>query len=55
MSPTLGRSICLGYVEQRLASAGTVVSVCLPDGTEAGVTVMADLAHFDPEGRRLRA
>ena len=55
MSPTLGRSIGLGYVDRRLASAGTVVSVRLPDGSEAGVTVMADLAHFDPEGRRLRA
>ncbi|MDQ1517132.1 MAG: sarcosine oxidase, subunit alpha [Actinomycetota bacterium] len=55
MSPTLGRSIGLGYVDRRLASAGTVVSVRLPDGTETPVTVMADLAHFDPEGRRLRA
>jgi sarcosine oxidase subunit alpha len=54
MSPTLGRSICLGYVAARLASAGTVVSVRLPTGVETGVTVMADLAHFDPEGRRLR-
>ncbi|MDQ1505323.1 MAG: sarcosine oxidase, subunit alpha, partial [Actinomycetota bacterium] len=55
MSPTLGRSICLGYVDRRLASAGTVVTVRLPDGTGAAVTVMADLAHFDPEGVRLRA
>ncbi|MDQ1489976.1 MAG: hypothetical protein QOJ23_2490, partial [Actinomycetota bacterium] len=35
--------------------AGTVVTVRLPDGTGAAVTVMADLAHFDPEGVRLRA
>jgi sarcosine oxidase subunit alpha len=54
MSPTLGRSICLGYVASRLAAAGTVVSVRLPTGAETPVTVMAELAHFDPEGRRLR-
>jgi sarcosine oxidase subunit alpha len=54
MSPTLGRSICLGYVATRLAAVGTVVTVRLTDGTATSVTVMAGLAHFDPEGIRLR-
>ncbi|HEV7862117.1 MAG TPA: glycine cleavage T C-terminal barrel domain-containing protein, partial [Acidimicrobiia bacterium] len=54
MSPTLRRSICLGHVIPRLATAGTVVSVRLPTGDQAPLTVMADLAHFDPEGKRLR-
>jgi sarcosine oxidase subunit alpha len=54
MSPTLRRSICLGHVLPRLATAGTVVSVRLPTGDQVPVTVMADLAHFDPEGKRLR-
>ena len=54
LSPTLGRSICLGHVATRLAGAGTVVTVRLEDGSTAPVTVMAHHAHFDPEGTRLR-
>ncbi|MGI9015674.1 MAG: 2Fe-2S iron-sulfur cluster-binding protein [Euzebya sp.] len=54
MSPTLGRSICLGYVLPDLAQAGTQVSVVLLDGTRAAVTVMAQHAHVDPEGTRVR-
>ena len=54
LSPTLGRSICLGHVAERLADAGTVVTVRLEDGTTAPVTVMEHHAHFDPEGTRLR-
>jgi sarcosine oxidase, subunit alpha len=54
MSPTLGRSICLGFVAARLAEAGTVVSVRLEDGSTVPATVMAHHAHFDPEGTRLR-
>jgi sarcosine oxidase, subunit alpha len=54
MSPTLGRSICLGFVAAHLAGPGTVVSVRLPDGAVTPVTVMAHHAHFDPEGTRLR-
>jgi sarcosine oxidase, subunit alpha len=54
MSPTLGRSICLGHVAARLAGAGTVVTVRLENGTTAPVTVMAHHAHFDHEGTRLR-
>jgi sarcosine oxidase subunit alpha len=54
MSPTLGRSICLGHVAARLAGPGTVVTVRLPDGNDLPATVMAHHAHFDPEGTRLR-
>lgn len=55
MSPTLSRSICLGFVAPDLAAAGTIVRVRLPDGEEIPVTVMAQHAHFDPKGARLRA
>jgi sarcosine oxidase subunit alpha len=54
LSPTLGRSICLGHVAARLAAAGTVVHVRLEDGNITPATVMAEHAHFDPEGTRLR-
>jgi sarcosine oxidase, subunit alpha len=54
MSPTLGRSICLGFVAPHLSGAGTVVTVLLPDGRRIQATVMAQHAHFDPEGVRLR-
>jgi sarcosine oxidase subunit alpha len=54
MSPTLGRSVCLGYVAAELAQAGTVVTVVLPDRSRIEATVMASLAHVDPEGSRLR-
>jgi sarcosine oxidase subunit alpha len=53
-SPTLGRSIGLGFVAARLAKPGTVVSVRIPDGSRCPTTVMAHHAHFDPEGTRLR-
>jgi sarcosine oxidase subunit alpha len=53
-SPTLGRSICLGLVAPHLATPGTVVTVVLPDRTRVGARVMEHLAHFDPEGVRLR-
>ena len=54
MSPTLGRSICLGFVEPRLAAAGTMVEVRLVDGRRVPVRVMEHHAHYDPEGLRLR-
>ena len=54
MSPTLGRSICLGFVEPRLALAGTMVEVQLVDGRRVPVRVMEHHAHYDPEGVRLR-
>jgi len=53
-SPTLGRSVCLGFVAPHLAGAGTVVTVHLPDGRRIPATVMARHAHFDPDGERLR-
>jgi sarcosine oxidase, subunit alpha len=52
-SPTLGRSICLGYVRREYAAPDTVVTVRLPDGRSIPATV-TPTAHFDPEGLRLR-
>ena len=54
MSPTLGRTICLGFVIDELAVPGGLVTVRLPDGSKIPAAVMAQLAHFDPEGARLR-
>jgi sarcosine oxidase subunit alpha len=54
MSPTLGRSICLGFVLPALARAGSFVTVHLPDGRDVSAQVTSQLAHFDPEGARLR-
>jgi len=53
-SPTLGRSICLGFVDPELAEAGTVVTVLLPDRRRVPARVMEHHAHYDPEGVRLR-
>jgi sarcosine oxidase subunit alpha len=55
MSPTLGRSICLAQVTARLARPGTAVTLRLPSGKLIGATVTPQLAHFDPDGRRMRA
>ncbi len=54
MSPTLGRSICLGFVAPHLKEPGAIVTVRLPDGGHVPATVMEHHAHFDPEGVRLR-
>jgi sarcosine oxidase, subunit alpha len=54
MSPTLGRSICLGFVAPHLAKPGTAVTVRLPGGKRILVRVMEHHTHFDPEGRRQR-
>ena len=54
MSPTLGRSICLGFVAPHLAGPGTTVTVHLPDGKRIPARVMEHHAHFDPEGTRQR-
>jgi sarcosine oxidase subunit alpha len=54
MSPTLRRSICLGQVAPHLAEPGTEVEVVLPSGGRARAVVTPHLAHFDPEGKRLR-
>ena len=54
MSPTLGRSICLGQVEPELAAGGTKLTVLLASGQRISATVMDHHAHFDPSGERLR-
>ena len=54
MSPTLGRSICLGQVEPELAAGGTKVTVLLVSGQRISATVLDHHAHFDPDGERLR-
>jgi sarcosine oxidase subunit alpha len=54
MSPTLGRPICLGLVAPHLAEPGTELSIVLPAGVRARAVVTEHLAHFDPEGQRLR-
>ncbi len=53
-SPTLERSVCLGFVAPHLAVAGTTVTVHLPSGQDIAAKVMAHHAHFDPDGVRLR-
>ena len=53
-SPTLNRSICLGFVAPHLAKPGTNVTVQLPDGRRITARVMEQHAHFDPEGARAR-
>jgi sarcosine oxidase subunit alpha len=53
MSPTLGRSICLGYVASHLAEPGTNVTVVLRDRSRIQARVMEHHAHFDPHGERL--
>ena len=53
-SPTLNRSICLGFVAPYLARPGTNVTVQLPDGGRITANVMEHHAHFDPEGTRSR-
>jgi sarcosine oxidase subunit alpha len=54
MSPTLGRSICLGQVAAELARPGTRLTVVMTDGRRIDAAVMPHHAHFDPEGTRLR-
>jgi len=55
MSPALGRSVCLALLAAHLAEPGTRVDVLLPDGRLIAARVMAELAHFDPDGERMRA
>lgn len=54
LSPTLGRSICLGQVLPEAAAPGSELTVLLVDGRRVTAKVMAHHAHFDPEGERLR-
>jgi len=53
MSPTLGRSICLGQVAGKLAHPGQELTIRLPDGASIAARVMEHHAHFDPDGSRL--
>ena len=55
MSPALGRSICLAQLAAHLATPGTQVNVLLPDGRRVPARVMEGVAHFDPDGERMRA
>lgn len=54
MSPTLGRSICLGQVDPDLAAPGSRLHIRLSDGVTVAARVLEHHAHFDPEGTRLR-
>jgi sarcosine oxidase, subunit alpha len=54
MSPTLGRSICLGFVASHLTTPGTRVIVQLPGGQRIPASVTPHHAHYDPEGTRQR-
>jgi sarcosine oxidase subunit alpha len=54
MSPTLGRSICLGQVDAALREEGGVILIRLPNGKTTGATILSEHAHFDPEGVRAR-
>ncbi len=54
MSPTLGRSICLGFVAPHLTTPGTKVTVQLPSGERIPASVTPHHAHYDPEGTRQR-
>lgn len=54
MSPTLGRSICLGQVDPDLSEPGQRLDIRLPDGRTVPASVLDQHAHFDPEGTRLR-
>lgn len=53
MSPTLGRSICLGQLDHVLARPGQRLGIRLPDGRTVPASVMEHHSHFDPEGYRL--
>lgn len=54
MSPTLGRSICLGQVDADLHRPDQLLHIRLPNAKFASARVLADHAHFDPEGTRAR-
>ena len=54
-SPTLNRSICLGYVEPRLAIPGTFVTCQLPDRSRIQLLVIRGLSHFDTDGLRMKS
>ncbi len=53
-SPTLQRSICLAQVAGCHATPNSTLTILDTDGRRRGALVMADHAHFDPTGERLR-
>ncbi|HBM55745.1 MAG TPA: sarcosine oxidase, partial [Acidimicrobiaceae bacterium] len=55
MSPTLGRSVCLGLVDPSLSAAGTTITILLIDGRRVTGTIQEHHAHVDPEGVRQNA
>jgi len=54
MSPTLGRSICLGQVEAALDQPDQLIHIRMPNGAMEPARVLGSHAHFDPGGRRAR-
>ena len=54
MSPTLGRSVCLGQVLPEASGPGSELTVLMIDGRRITARVMEHHAHFDPEGERVR-
>jgi sarcosine oxidase subunit alpha len=54
MSPNLEHAVCLGQLVAHLAEPGNRVTVRLRDGRDVPVEVTAELAQFDPEGKRQR-
>ena len=54
MSPTLGRSVCLGQVLPEASDPGSELTVVMIDGRRISARVMEHHAHFDPEGERVR-
>jgi sarcosine oxidase, subunit alpha len=55
ISPTPRRPICLAQVNARLARPGTEVTERLPGGRLIAATIMPQLTHLDPDGKRMRA
>jgi sarcosine oxidase subunit alpha len=53
-SPALGHAVCLGQLDAHLAEPGNRVTVRLRDGRDVQAEVTAELAQFDPEGKRQR-
>ena len=54
MSPTLGRSICLGQVEAALDQPDQLIHIRMPNGEMEPARLLDTHAHFDPGGSRAR-
>ncbi|MEE9231507.1 MAG: 2Fe-2S iron-sulfur cluster-binding protein [Acidobacteriota bacterium] len=55
MSPTLGRGIGLGWVEEVFSRRGSRVQIRFPSGRSVDAEVLEGHAAYDPEGDRLRS